>query len=237
MPSALSSLLKHYEAMQNDCETKSSIGRLTIDKHTEVESQPKKIEESAETQPATPQLKEWGSVDFDAVESIISQSPTALGMRRQQDTGISVSRDQMSDKSSPTSSFSSHLSSLMSRSLERATSLYSFGGGFQFRKRAMVDGIQMQRSPSMDSLIEAGSDSMKSDKSEQFSTAVEGDSVLESRSRKEAEDAEYLRQLMKERDKRFFQRDRPNLIDKRTQEASMRGDDSVESGGTNPISK
>ena len=124
----------------------------------------------------------------------------------------------------------------MGRSLERSTSLYSYGGGFHLRSSKMVDGIQMQRSPSLESLVIIRRDSVNEDRNEQSGTAAENSGSLDTQ--KEAEYAEDLRNLMKQRDKQFFQNDRSNLMDQRTLELGyMReSDESVESGGTTPIS-
>jgi len=248
MPSALSSLLSLYEVMHK--EKLEGIEHMDqkvrgLQSPENQDNKPPVIEEPDDRNPESSQLKEWGAVDFDAVDSILSQSQTTLGMRRPYDVGASVSRDQMSDRSSPTSSFSSHLSNLMSRSLERATSLYNYGGGFQLRNRPMVDGIQMQRSPSMDSLVEVP---------DETGSGIASGGEHEREGRKEDEettetgfhpknqvndDAEYLRKLMKQHDKNFFQRNRSSLIEQRTEQLSVlrKSDGSVESEGTTPISK
>ena len=152
VPSALSSLLALYEAMQKENQNHNDHYEAGQKGDGHKNDKAPTIEEPDEMYRGSSQLKEWGAVDFDAVDAIISQSPLVLGMKKQDDVGTSVPRDHMSDRSSPTSSFSSHLSSLMSRSLERTTSMFSHGSGFHFRSGPMVDGIQMQRSPSMDSL-------------------------------------------------------------------------------------
>lgn len=244
MPSALSSLLTLHEVAQKQNNNRDRVGKQTIGMESiRNDHQPGRttVDEPCDAHPASSLLKEWGAVDFDALDSILSQSPSNLGVRRLHDAGTSVPRDQMSDRSSPTSSFTSHLSNLMSRSLERGTSLHSYGGGFQLRSRSMVDGIQMQRSPSMDSL--ETSDGGISDSGEPDDSLIleEDEEAVESNfhpKKQTMNEAEYLRKLMKRRDRQFFERNRSIQVEQKPENTSIHtSDDSVDSGGTTPISK
>lgn len=251
MPSALSYLLIMYEVMKHAKESHDKATGQTARSRTRInECQPGKIPTDGprDAHRVGSQLKEWGAVDVDEITSL-AQSPTTLGMKRTHDLGVAVPRDTMSDRSnSPTSSLSSHLSNLMSRSLERGTSLYSYGGGFQLRGHRMVDGIQMQRSPSMESLKETlddtGITTVSNDKNVDESGIIEGEEAVASNlnvKKKEMSDADYLRKLMRQRDGQFFQRNQSYIFEERTAQLPMNSrhgsEGSVESSGTLPISK
>lgn len=201
--------------------------------------------------PASSQLKEWGAVDFDSVASLMSTSPSSFGRKWSHDFGASSHLDTLSDRSSPTSSLSSHLSNLRSRSLERPTSFYSYGGGFRLRSGSWVDGIKMQRSPSMDSLELGGKEMVSGASDDNISDSAipeeAEDTAKEAEKRgndetKETDsslnEADCLRQLMKQHDANFFKRDRTTVGQKAPQMSSMHAsDESLESAGTMPVSK
>lgn len=230
MPSALSSLLSLHESTKAAKEKKADIGDCV----SHAENVPTIEEPYQTTNAGSSHLKAWGAIDLDVADATISQSPTNLAaMRKQSDAS-----DPLSDRSSPTSSFSSHFSNLIGgRSWERATSLCSYSSGFNLRSGPAVDGIQMQRSPSMDSLLESSSHA-----------AIDSDSDGEQAHNATFKDektctennGENLRKQMKDRDKSFFDRTpRSHLMDGRTSQLVTKhtSDGSMSSGETKPSSK
>lgn len=243
---ALSSLLRIYEMMQKD----ESFIITETNEDAQVDFQEKEDSflknQSTRAQSGSAQLKIWNAIDFDEVTEILSRSPTTRGLRRPQDT------DQTSDGSSPTPSFSSQLSNLLSRSFERATPLQNYGSGFQFHTRSMADKIHIQRSPSMDSLVLEdevdASTSSKGRRSDRSSNGLRIEGTTSSVDEQELSmaskhgkiaavdnvhhrehpryDIDHLRNFMKQQDKHFFLRRQATADDHRAQHGNTYADDS-----------
>jgi hypothetical protein len=107
----------------------------------------------------------------------------------------------------------------------------------------MVDGIQMQRSPSMDSLETSEGGIYDSGELDDSLTLEEDEEAVESNlrlKRQTKNEVDYLRKLMKHRDRQFFERNRSIQAEQKSEQLSTSihtSDDSIDSGGTTPISK
>ena len=243
---ALSSLLRMYEMMQNEKHESSIIEETVEDAQVDFHEDSLHKNQSASVQSGSSQLRVWNAIDFDEITEILSRSQAPRGLRRPQDT------DQTSNGASPTPSFSSQLSNLLSRSFERATPSQSLSAGFHFHNRSMADGIQIQRSPSMDSLVlEDEADANKFSKGRRSDGSLNGlriegltSRVDEQERSMESNDgtiaavenvhrrehpryiSDYLRNLMKRQDKHFFLRHQATADDHRVQHCNSRADDS-----------
>jgi hypothetical protein len=245
---ALSSLLRIYEMMQKEKHESFIITETDEDAQVDFHEKEDSLlkNQSTRAQSGSAQLKIWNAIDFDEVAEILSRSPTTRGLRRPEDT------DQTSDGSSPTPSLSSQLSNLLSRSFERATPLQNYGSGFQFHTRLMADGIYIQRSPSMDSLVLEdevdASTSSKGRRSDRLLNGLRIEGTTSSVDEQELSmasndgtiaavdnvhhrehpryDSDYVRNFMKQQDKHFFLRRQATADDHRVQHGNTRADDS-----------
>ena len=251
VPSALSSLLRMHELMQEE-PGKTLVDAQVAGKEAGIDVPQNETttpsHQNALAQPGSSQLKEWGAIDFDEVAAIFGQSSATM-KHSMLGSDSPHARDQMSERSSSPSSFSSQLSSLLGRSLERSTPLHTLASGFRFHSRRMADGIQMQRCPSMDSLDLADEEERtvsmgkRSDESLHELGAqgsrIEGKGFANestaSADKKESQesDAEYLRKLMQQQDEHFFPQNRVKAVDQKVQPGAIRsGEGPVGSSGS-----